>query len=388
MENRQPSNPMCRQAWSIPALIREQYAPLEHMARTLMTTPEIFSIQRIILTGCGDSYAAALSMKHIFELLTQIPTEVVEPLDLARYYHPKQIGFAPNNPLVFAVSNSGSVSRVDEAVQFVNEHGGFTLGITSRPDSPLGVHAKRVFQTAIDSFEPSPGVRSYLVSVLSLLLLAIRIGEVRGRQTMDQSEQLRRDILRQADVLEQLLPQMDEQTRALALRWREMPAFDFIGGGFDYAAAFYGHAKILEATGRHSSCVDAEEWLHLNFFARGVATTATVIVANTTNPAISRVSETIRYARQLGRPLLILTDGKLEAAEDHEPVIRVPKTQTQITMPLTQFVPLALLAGYLSEALGEEYGRGCKGPWQFADGAACIRNSRVVVRKTLLQQES
>jgi glucosamine--fructose-6-phosphate aminotransferase (isomerizing) len=162
MDSNNITNPMCRQAWSIPQLIREQYAILEPKTRSLLSTPEIFSIQRILLTGCGDSYAAALSMKHIFELLTEIPTEVVEPLDLARYYHPKQVGFAPNNPIVFAISNSGAVSRVAEAVRFVNEHGGFTVGITSNPDSPLGTSRKRLLQLQISPFESAPGVRSYL----------------------------------------------------------------------------------------------------------------------------------------------------------------------------------------------------------------------------------
>ena len=379
------TNPMCRQAWSIPQLIREQYAILEPKTRTLLSTPEIFSIQRIVLTGCGDSFAAALSMKHIFELLTQIPTEVVEPLDLARYYHPKQVGFAPNNPLVFAISNSGAVSRVAEAVRFVNEHGGFTIGITSKPDSLLGMGAQRLLQLEIPSFESAPGVRSYLVSVLTLLLVSIRIGEVRGRITMDQANGYRRDILAQADSLEKMLPEMDAVARQTAERWRSVNAFDFIGSGFDYAAAFYGHAKMLEATGRHSSCVDSEEWLHLNFFARDIKGTGTVIVSNTTNPATSRVNETIRYAEELGRPLLVISDGALEQPLKNGTLIMVPHTSTQITMPATQFVPLALLAGHLSEQLGEEYGRGCKGPWSFADGAACIRNSRIVIRKSVLK---
>ena len=60
------SNPMSRQVFSLPQLIREQYEDLEPKVRTVLTTPEIFNIQRIVLTGCGDSFAAGMAAKYAF----------------------------------------------------------------------------------------------------------------------------------------------------------------------------------------------------------------------------------------------------------------------------------------------------------------------------------
>lgn len=379
------TNAMCRQAWSIPELIRQQYPKLEAKTRKLLRTEEIFSLQRIILTGCGDSYAAALSMQHVFELLTGIPTEVVPALTLARYYHPNQIGTSPNNPMVVVISNSGAVARLGEAVQFVNAHDGFTVGITSNPDSVVGKNVRRILKLDIPPFESSPGVRSYLVSVLSLYLMAVRIGEVRGNYTMDQAEEYRRDCLNQADALERMLPDMDASVRKIAETWKDFACFDFVGGGFDYAAAFYGHAKILEATGRYAMRINTEEWLHLNFFARNYSGIGTVMIANTTNPGLSRMKECLHYAEKLKRPLLIITDGDKEALGAEGTYIQVPSTQSQITMPLTQFVPTALLAGYLAEFIGETYGRGAEGPWEFAKDGSGVQNSEIVVRKNVLK---
>lgn len=376
-------NPMCEQAWSLPDLLRTLYPEVESSTRLALKTEEIFSIQRIVLTGCGDSYAAGLATKHIFELLTGIPTEVVTALDLARYYHTGQIGFSPNNPLVVAVSNSGMVARLAEAAQFAREHGAFVLAVTSNPDAPLGRNASRILPVQTPPFAGSaPGVRSYLTSVLALLLLAVRIGEVRGKYTMDWAGALRRDFLRQADGLEALLPAMDQTAAGLAKQWKDFPCFDFVGGGFDYAAAFYGHAKILEAAGRPAMRINTEEWLHLNFFARDVERIGTVITANTTNPAVSRAKEVVRYAGIMGRPTMVVTDGAAADFDNRSAVyVRVPATESQISMPLTQFVPMALLAGYLAEELGETYGRGCEGPWSFAQNGAGVRESEIVIRK-------
>ena len=35
--------------------------------------------------------------------------------------------------------------------------------------------------------------------------------------------------------------------------------------------------------------------------------------------------------------------------------------------------------GYLMTMLGERSGRGCEGPWSFSKGAACVRQSKIVM---------
>ena len=375
------SNAMGRQTFSLPGLLRQQYEDLEPKTRKVLTTPEIFSVQRIVLTGCGDSHAAAMATKPIFEMLTGLPVEVVPALDLARYYPKKQLGFAPNNPLVIAVSNSGGIARVGEAIQRVVKHGGFALGVTGNADSLLGRSVSRILPLEVPAFESAPGTRSYLVSVLALLLLAVRMGEVRGRFTMDEAMAYRLDILAQADALERLLPGMDAQMRALAERWKNLEAYDFISGGRDYAAAWFGHAKVFEAIGRYAMCVNAEEWLHLNFFLRPVDKIGTVMVCCGDNPGLSRMRECLGHAaRDMGRPTLLITDTQDALDASGAEVVLTPKTQVAFNSVLTQFAPLCLLMGYLGELLGEVDGRGCVGAWSFAQGGAGIKDSEIIVR--------
>lgn len=372
-------NALIRQALSLPELIEQQYNDLEPKARKALSTPEIFGIQRIVLTGCGDSYAAALAVKHVFEMLTHLPCEVVPAIELSRLYSRRQLGFAPCNPLVIAVSNSGSVVRVAEAIQAARKHGAFALGITGKRDSLLGQSVDKIMDLNIPSFETAPGTRSYMVSVMSLLLVAIRIGEVKACYTMDEAMDMRFDMVAQAKALTELLPDMCSQVYKIAESWKDMEAYDFIGTGFDYAAAWFGHAKVFEALGKYAMHINSEEWLHMNFFMRNVDKIGTVIVANTTNPAMSRNRELIRFAHELTRPLMVITDGGKEDFGVDTNYIKVPKTKYEINMPLTQYVPICLLCGYIMEMIGEEDGRGCKGVWKIADGARCIRESEIIV---------
>lgn len=374
------SNPMSRQVMSLPELIETQYEDLEPKTRKVLSFQEIFNIQRIVLTGCGDSYAAAMATKHAFEMLTGIPTEVVTALELGRFYCKRHLGVDCRNPLVIAVSNSGTGARVAEAVQRARKHGCFVLGVTGNENSPLGVNSDKILKLDIPPFEGAPGTRSYLVSVMSLLLLAIRFGEVRLNYTMDQAMAYREDIKRQGKELEKLLPQMEETCAKVAEEWKDFPCYDFIGAGFDYASAWFGHAKILEATGKFAMHINTEEWFHLNFFARDAREMGTVVVANTTNPAHSRSKELVKYANVLHRPLVVVTDGDASDFGGEEAIyIKVPKTEYPISMPLTHFAPLCLIASYISELIGEKYGRGCEGDWAFCEGGAGVINSEIIV---------
>lgn len=88
-------NAMLRQVLSVPDLLEEVYPDVEPQVRYVMTTPEIYSVKKVVLTSCGDGWAACLAAKRAFESFLQIPIETVEPLSLARYYQMKWVGESP-----------------------------------------------------------------------------------------------------------------------------------------------------------------------------------------------------------------------------------------------------------------------------------------------------
>lgn len=370
------TNNMSKQVHSLPALYREQYIDLEPKTRKLLSTPEIFSVQEILITGCGDSFAAGVATKHIFELLTGIPTRVVTAIELSRFYDSSQLGTSPNNPLIFCISHSGNVARMEEATLRANKYGALTIGVTGNLDSKLGQAAQKVLHMETPKLNDAPGVRGYGVTLMALLLMAIRMGEVRGRYTMDVAMSYREDIAIISDRLQENLLEIDKQMKELANEWQNFSTFDFIGSGFDYAAAWYGYAKILEATGDAAMHINTEEWLHLNFFARNNEGIGTILVSNESNPALSRTNEVIEYIKQLKRPFLLINDEIREGVN----TLVVPKGDHEFTVILTQFVPIALLASYLSVLKKEEYGRNCEGPWSFSQQGHAVTTSQVIIK--------
>lgn len=373
-------NPMRRQAYSIPDLILQQYELMEPRIREALTFEEIYSLQHIIITGCGDSMAAGMAVKQSFEMLTGMPIDVIPAIDVARFFPAKRVGGAPNCPLVITVSNSGRVSRVKEAIERMNALGALTLGLTSGRQTPLGSVCQKVIDTSIPSFESAPGVRGYLASLEALLLLAIRIGEVRGKYTMDVANGYRKDIKKCADRISQSIEAVDDKVCRIAESWKEFGGFDFVASGMDYGSAWYGHAKMIEAAGKYSMHINTEEWLHLNFFLKDVNTTGTVLVVDDENRALGRTEEALHYMQVMKRPLMVITD-KEDLDVPDECLVVVPATESVVTSPFMYFIPLALLAGYIGLMSGETYSRGFRDNWAFAEDASAIWQSKIELVK-------
>jgi glutamine---fructose-6-phosphate transaminase (isomerizing) len=305
-----PTNPMRDQVLSLPDLIRQQIWEVETRTRKILTTPEVFSLRQIILTGSGDSHIAAMAAEMAFNEMAGIPTMALCAMDASRYrarYYEHQY---PNHPLVIAISNSGEATRMVEATRRFNQAGGLTLALTANANSRLGSEAQRSVLLSIPAFAPSPGVRSYVMSLLALYLLAIRFGELRGRMTMDEAQALRQELEASANACVQTIEQLDSAICQLAKDWSGFDNFEFLGSGPAKGSAAYGAAKLLEAAGSHALYQDVEEWVHLHYFVAQPRQTATLLIASSDGYAFSRAVEVARFLQTLQRPYHILTDGQ------------------------------------------------------------------------------
>lgn len=358
-------NAMVQQALSVPQLLQQVYPDLEHQVRYVLTTPQIYSIKKIVLTSCGDGYAACLAAKRAFEHFVQIPIDVVEPLTLSSYYQMKWVGESPCDPLVIAISNSGRVTRVAEAVQRMRAHNALTIAVTSDLQSPLGRAAEKHIVPSIPAFVSSPGVRSYAVLQMIVYLMAIRMGEVRLKYTMDQANLYRKELLQ---LPEQFLSDAD-QVQTLAMRaaelFKDAQSAEMIGCGADFGPAWYAHAKMYEAVGLPATTLDSETWFHLNYFVRNISHTLTIVFASKANEAGSRTKELVTRLNQMGRTFVLITDDNTLQAPLR---FLLPVSGSGLFHAMDAHLPAAMIAGNLAQLRGEVYSRGFEGIWQERPG--------------------
>lgn len=353
-------NSLVNQVKSLPALLRETFQALDDGARLNLHPELILSLKRIYITGCGDSHHAGLTTQLAFEKLTGLPTTVATALDFARY----KAGFipqsGPNTNLVIGISVSGSVARTYEALMMGKEAGATTLSLTATPGSRVAQAGEVLFKVPNPPFpipdgEVSPGARSFFINQVALLLMAIRIGEVRGTISTPEANDYRKTILDMADVIEDAIQKNDSLAHKLARDWQDANEFIFVGGGPNFGIALFSAAKVLEASGDSALGQDTEEWAHLQYFSREPDTPTFIITAAERD--LSRIDEVIVAAQRLGRRVAVICPKTAKNIIEKSDVVFTFAPVSEMFSALVTQIVGELFSAYRAEVLGEPFFR-------------------------------
>ncbi len=350
-------NTMLAQVESLPDMIRSEFKALDKRARLVLNHEETLNVKRIVITGCGDSHMAGVAAELAFEKLAQIPTEPMRANTGGRYASPYTLSHFPNNPLVMAISVSGTTARTLEALQLFKNSGLPTMALAGNPDSPMGEMADKVLACTAADFPPAPGVRSYRMSLLGLYLMAIRFGEIKDLYSQDEANKLRQSLLSTADAIEATITAVNDKTRQLAEAFAAEKSHVFVGDGPNFATAMFGAAKVIESAGVHAMGQESEEWAHLQYFSSVEPGTPTFLIS----PGYrghARVGDLMEPLKNIGRQVIaIVPEGDQVVAPHAQWVLPVVGDVPEIFSPMVYAVATELFAAHLSDVIGEPFFR-------------------------------
>jgi glutamine---fructose-6-phosphate transaminase (isomerizing) len=290
--------------------------------RDVLASRDPGTLEHCFMIGCGDSYCAAIAVRQFMMKTTGIFAEPVEALEFSRYL----VDDLPPNSMVFGVSNSGTVSRTIEGVRLAREKGAWTFAVTVSADNKLAQTAEtliRVNATPNIKELPggkrvvTPGTVTYTASMLGLYIAAIAIGERLGHIDAAKSRRLVADLHAAAAAM----AAVDRPVHALAQEIASSFAADrptvIVGGGPNYATAYFGMAKWFEALTRPVHFSQLEEWAHEHYFMTNEKTD-TILLAPP-GAGYDRALEQARAARDMGSRVIIIGesgDAVAKAASD------------------------------------------------------------------------
>lgn len=318
--------------------------------------------KRIVLTGCGDSYCASIAAKPVFEnaeaftgtgMVPGTPTEALRNIEFSRYYNTYK-GWEPTTltgNTVCAVSISGAPRRPTEAVMRMNAIGGKSIAFTTNPNSELAKQAQYVIPMCLPPCDHAPNVTSYYSSLFSLMMFGFYMSCAKGQITQAQADRCRIGLLQYANAYSgSVMDRLSKQAYDLAVQWEAdgVDNMDFVGDGADYATAFFGSAKMVEAFGGLTTNDDSEDWCHINFFLKNRDKIGTFVVANSTGPSFGRLCETIRVACELRHHVAIITDADASQFPENAVVFQTPKPAAPWMAPLMQHIPMDFVAAYIA----------------------------------------
>ena len=317
----------------------------------LMPEETVKGLKRVIITGCGDSFSAAGSMKLAFcEHSGLKMVSAPDPMEFCRFYEKGELlkGNKPEEVLVIAVSASGGSDRIVEILQKAGEFGTGSMLISNNPESKGAKAAKYMYHVETPDGCNSPGLRSYFASMIAIAALGAYIGLKHGYITQARFESVKANIV---DYTRQVMEQyacIDEQIFSLCETWKEYGKFEVIGDGAQNASAQFVEEKFIECAGVYAAHADSEDWCHINFFLREPEKIGTIFLAPSGTPGFDRMLYSIRSAVGIGRPVLVVTDAKEEQFPEGIALCCIPKAPEPWMSPLVDFIPGSLMGGYVA----------------------------------------
>ncbi|MBI3957433.1 MAG: SIS domain-containing protein [Chloroflexi bacterium] len=336
-----------------PANLSAIFEATDHMIRDALTPKQILSLHRVFLSGCGDSHHASLCAEMAFETLAALPCEPMTAMQMARYAADQIPTPFPDDPLVVGISVSGSVARTAEAIAQARKRGALVLGLTGNPDGALAKAAHgQIARMHIPALPKAAGTTSYAANLNALLLLAIRLGEIRNVYHQTVANELRAELHGVYAVMAATIEASGDVASQLADEYASVPEFVFTGHGPNYGSALFSAAKIIEASGASAWGQDTEEWAHLQYFCKHGPTPTFVIAPP--GSGYSRALELVQVMKRIGRRVIAVVDSHdTQIARLADAVLPVVGEVREAFNPLVYTLAGELFAAHHSRATGE-----------------------------------
>ena len=331
------------------------------------------SIDRVIITGCGDSYLAGVAAKPAFDALTNVRCEPVRNVAFTRHYSQELL---TKNTLVIGVSVSGTASRVIEAMERGNAHGCHTLMISDNGEALSMKEAEHCIVMGMPELEPCAGNCSYIATTYTLCCIAQRIGQVRGMADPDFEENFASYFDSFAGVMESL----EERCLQVADKIAGCTKLDFVGDGVHEAQAYFGQAKFVEMCGMGGTVSDSEDWCHINYFISHPKDIASFVSVDKDSPALSRNKEVIGTMVNLGRKCVVLTDCDPAEFPEGAMVISMPSSNCPYVKALMMHLPYDAISAFVCMERGlNPFAHWEGSPWQLPECSSHTKDSEIVI---------
>ncbi len=312
---------------------------------------EFAAFQSVRIVACGTSWHAALAGKFMIERLARLPVEV----DYGSEFRYRDPIVGPQD-LTVVISQSGETADTLAAQREAKQKGSRTLSICNVMGAMI---SREAAGTLLTHAGPEIGVAStkaFTAQLTALFILALYLGQARGRVSQPESVALAQELLGLPARLEHVLS-ADSHFEDL-VRWLfKATDFLYLGRGIHYPIALEGALKLKEISYIHAEGYPAGEMKHGPNALIDESLPTVVLAAADPNDEFSllRFEKTLSNIQEVkargGKVLAIATEGMVEAARAADHVIWIPPTH-ELLLPILEVVPLQLLAYHIAVRRG------------------------------------
>jgi len=313
-----------------------------HFGGLNLSARRLRQVERVILTGCGTSYHAALVGEYLFEELARLPAEVEYASEL-RYRNPP----VDRSTLVIALTQSGETADTLAALRESKRQGHPTLALCNVVGSSIAREADGgVYLHA----GPEIGVAStkaFSNQVAVLALLALYFGRMKHLSS-PQGARMLRELKALPDLLRRTLD-CHQAVRRIAEKYVHAQHVLYLGRQYLYPVALEGALKMTEVSYIHAQGYPAAEMKHGPIALVDENTPSLFLVPH--GAVFDKVVSNLEEIKARNGPVIAVSDGCREVAARADDVIHIPEAPEYL-QPLLAVVPLQLLAYHMAVLRG------------------------------------
>ena len=315
------------------------------------TDAELKGFQRIVILACGTSRHAGLVGQFYFEQLARIGVEVDYGSEY-RYRDPVVMA----NTLAIGITQSGETADTLAALKEAAARGARTLAVCNVLGSTATRQAEGCFLTHAGPEIGVASTKAFTTQLVALLLLAMRMGELRGTLAPRQRAELLQALRELPAVLDRV-SSLERTITKWAQKWREATDFLYLGRGPLYPIALEGALKLKEISYIHAEGYPAGEMKHgPNALIDETLPIVCIATQDPSDPtSVLKYEKTLSNIQEVtarsGRVIAIAIEGDQTIAQLVEHVIYIPAAP-ELLLPILEVVPLQLLAYHIAVRRG------------------------------------
>jgi glucosamine--fructose-6-phosphate aminotransferase (isomerizing) len=316
------------------------------MPEISLTSDQIASIDRVILTGMGTSLHTAMFGASVIESLARIPAMADNSSEL-RYRNP----VLSSNTLVIAMTQSGETADTLAAMEHARQAGAMQGVVLEQEGSQATRIADFTLPVKAGQEICVASTKTMIASMTTLLELAIFLAEARG--VIDANRV--REIVGQLAELPSLVATalgLNGQVFSLAEKLANYDDLLYLGRGAQLPIALEGALKMKEIAYIHAEGNPAGEMKHGMNALLG-PDMATIVCAPQNNLYPKMLSNISEVKARGGEVVAIVTEGDTTVGRIADHVVHVPDSP-EILQPFMTLIPLQILAYRTALALGRD----------------------------------
>jgi glucosamine--fructose-6-phosphate aminotransferase (isomerizing) len=317
-----------------------------------ISAEEFRGYENIKIVACGTSWHAALAGKFMIEKLARIPVEVDYGSEF-RYRDP----IVDSKTLTVVVSQSGETADTLAAQREAKQKGSKTLAICNVIGSMITREAAGSLLTHAGPEIGVASTKAFTSQITALLLLAMYLGQVRGKLSDAESGRLMTELVKLPGRMETVLAEAEIYDELVKRLFRST-GFLFLGRGIHYPIALEGALKLKEISYIHAEGYPAGEMKHGPNAL--IDENLPVVVLATRDP--ESAGSRLRYEKTVSNIeevkarsgiviAVVCEEDRQEMARIADHVIAVPST-SELLLPLLEILPLQLLAYHIAVRRG------------------------------------